>query len=140
LIMDNVAVVPGVDGRKMSKSYNNVIPLFGTDEEIKKAVMSIVTDSTGTRPENVYAIHKLFRDEAYLADLYTKHEGKYKDLKEALLADVIAFIGPMREKRKFYEEHPDVVKTILLDGRDRARNQVLKKMKDVRVKVGVDFE
>ena len=139
LIMDNVAVVPGIDGRKMSKSYDNVIPLFGTDEEIKKAVMGIVTDSTGKRPENVYAIHKLFRDEAYLADLYAKHEGKYKDLKEALLSDVIAFIGPMRDKRKYYEDNIDEVKKILQDGRDKARNQVLKKMQDVRTKVGVDF-
>ncbi|MEY2672076.1 MAG: hypothetical protein RL687_493 [Candidatus Parcubacteria bacterium] len=139
LIMDNVAVVPGVDGRKMSKSYNNVIPLFGTDEEIKKAVMGIVTDSTGTRPENVYAIHKLFRDDAYLADLYAKHEGKYKDLKEALLSDVIAFISPMRDKRKYYEDNIDEVKKILANGRDKARIQVEKKMKEIREKVGVDF-
>lgn len=139
LIMDNVAVVPGVDGRKMSKSYNNVIPLFGTDEEIKKAVMSIVTDSTGKRPENVYAIHKLFRDEEYLADLYAKHEGKYKDLKEALLADVIAFIAPIREKRKYYENNIDEVKQILQDGRTKARTVIEKKMKEVRIKVGVDF-
>lgn len=139
LIMDNVAVVPGIDGRKMSKSYDNVIPLFGTDEEIKKAVMSIVTDSTGKRPENVYAIHKLFRDESYLEDLYAKHEGKYKDLKEALLADVIAFIGPMRDKRKYYEDNIDEVKKILTNGREKARTQVEKKMKEVRTKVGVDF-
>ncbi|MFA5827615.1 MAG: tryptophan--tRNA ligase, partial [Candidatus Paceibacterota bacterium] len=45
LIMKEVAIVPGIDGRKMSKSYGNTIPLFGTDEEIKKAVMKIVTDS-----------------------------------------------------------------------------------------------
>jgi len=57
-IYDSVGVVPGIDGAKMSKSYGNTIPLFGTLEETEKAVMSIVTDSTGERPENVYAIHR----------------------------------------------------------------------------------
>ncbi len=60
-ISEEVATVPGTDGQKMSKSYKNTIPLFGTKEEISKAVMSIVTDSSGERPEHVYAIHKLFK-------------------------------------------------------------------------------
>src|SRR3989338_5334667 len=62
LILAQVAIVPGMDGRKMSKSYGNTIPLFATDEEIEKAVMTIVTDSSGERPENVYAIHSLLLD------------------------------------------------------------------------------
>ena len=66
LILKEVAVVPGIDGRKMSKSYGNTIPLFGTDEQIRKAIMSIVTDSKSPdepkNPEecNIFAIHKLF--------------------------------------------------------------------------------
>jgi tryptophanyl-tRNA synthetase len=64
--MPEVSIVPGTDGQKMSKSYGNVIPLFATDAEIKKAVAGIVTDSA--RPEdkknpdnnNIYKIHKLF--------------------------------------------------------------------------------
>ena len=63
MIMKEVAVVPGTDGRKMSKSYGNTIPLFATYEEIKKCVMGIVTDSGGGIPENVYSIHKLLRRE-----------------------------------------------------------------------------
>ena len=62
-ILKDVEVVPGIDGQKMSKSYNNTIPLFATDEEIEKAVMSIVTDSSGERPKNVFAIHKLIKSE-----------------------------------------------------------------------------
>lgn len=58
IILDTVGIVPGTDGQKMSKSYGNTIPLFGTTEEIEKAVMSIVTDSTGERPENVYALER----------------------------------------------------------------------------------
>ncbi|MEK7140242.1 MAG: tryptophan--tRNA ligase, partial [Patescibacteria group bacterium] len=61
MILKDVAVVPGTDGRKMSKSYGNTIPLFATHEEIKKRVMSIVTDSGEGIPNNVYAILKLFR-------------------------------------------------------------------------------
>jgi len=61
MIKKEVAVVPGTDGRKMSKSYNNTIPLFAESEEIKKCVMSIVTDSGEGIPKNVYAIHNLLR-------------------------------------------------------------------------------
>ena len=83
-ILDTVATVPGTDSQKMSKSYGNTIPLFATRDEITKAVMSIVTDSSGDRPQNVYAIHLLFRTEAELAPLYEEHKGKYKALKDAL--------------------------------------------------------
>jgi tryptophanyl-tRNA synthetase len=78
LIYENVATVPGIDGRKMSKSYSNTIPLFASREEITKAVMGIVTDSGGDIPANVYNIHKLFKSEAELKDLYDANKGKYK--------------------------------------------------------------
>ncbi len=90
-INKEVAVIPGTDGQKMSKSYKNTIPLFGTKDEIAKAVMGIVTDSSGERPEHVYAIHTLFRPEAELEALYEEKKGKYKDLKEALIEDIDAF-------------------------------------------------
>src|SRR3989338_5363629 len=98
-IMPEVAVVPGTDGRKMSKSYGNVIPLFGTRDEIAKAVMSIVTDSKAESPENVYAIHTLLRDRGELGELYKANKGKYKVLKEALIEDIEAVVEPMRAKR-----------------------------------------
>src|SRR3989344_5050349 len=103
MILKDVAIVPGTDGRKMSKSYGNIIPLFAEYEEIKKCVMSIVTDSSGGVPQNVYAIHKLFRSEAELKTLYAENEGKYKVLKEALISDIKDFIRPLREKRKSLE-------------------------------------
>ncbi len=62
-IMPEVAVVPGVDGQKMSKSYGNTIPLFASREVITEKVMSIVTDSSCARPEKVYAIHRLLKTE-----------------------------------------------------------------------------
>ena len=129
IIIESVELVPGIDGRKMSKSYGNEIPLFGTDDEIKKAVMSIVTDSSGDIPTNVYAIHKLFKSESELAALYEEKKGKYKDLKEALLADILAFVTPMRERRKYYEDRPELVAEILAQGAAKAKAKAKVKAK-----------
>ena len=136
-IMPEVAVVPGVDGRKMSKSYGNTIPLFATDAEIEKAVMSIVTDSGSDRPENVYAIHKLLKTEEELALLYEEHKGKYKALREALIEDLKKFISPLREKREQLENDMDFVIDTLKDGGKRAKAKAEKKMEQVREAVGV---
>lgn len=138
LILESVETVPGTDGQKMSKSYKNTIPLFGTDDEIKKAVMGIVTDSSGDTPVNVYAIHKLLRSEAELDALYEEKKGKYKDLKEALLADILALVTPMRERRTYYESHPEIVAEILKKGGEKARAKAQAKMREVREKVGLE--
>ena len=135
MILKGVGVVPGTDGQKMSKSYKNTIPLFGTREEIQRAVMNIVTDSAGDRPENVYAIHKLLKSEAELAPLYEGNKGKYKALKDALIEDLDAFITPMRDKRASITDQD--VRAILKDGAERARIHATKKMTDVRTKVGI---
>ncbi len=135
IILEGVAIVPGTDGKKMSKSYGNTIPLFGTKDEVAKAVMSIVTDSSGERPENVYAIHKLLHPEERLAQLYESNKGSYKILKEALIEDLEAFIGPMREKRNSITNED--VKKVIEEGSNRARETAALKMKEVRQKVGV---
>jgi tryptophanyl-tRNA synthetase len=136
-ILDSVAVVPGTDGKKMSKSYGNTIPLFGTRAEIQKAVMSIVTDSKGDRPEYVYAIHRLFKQEVELAPLYDANRGSYKALKNALVEDIEVVVGPMREKRASISDAE--VKAILKRGAEQAREQAEKKMLDVRERVGVSL-
>ncbi len=136
-IISEVAVVPGIDGRKMSKSYGNTIPLFASDAEIEKAVMSIVTDSGGDVPENVYAIHKLFKTEAELASLYEENKGKYKALKEALIVDLKAFITPLREKRAQLASDTDYVLDVLKEGGQRAREKAIKKMEEVKEVIGV---
>lgn len=137
LLIENVEVVPGTDGQKMSKSYGNTIPLFATDEEIEKAVMGIVTDSSGETPQNVYAIHALIRDKASLDALYEEKKGKYKDLKEALIEDLKAFITPLRDRRREWESKPEEVDRILREGGARMRKVVHEKMKEVREKVGL---
>lgn len=137
LIIENVKIVPGVDGQKMSKSYNNIIPLFASDEEIKKAVMSIVTDSSGDVPKNVYAIHELIRDKKSLDALYEEKKGKYKDLKEALIADLISFIAPLREKREALAKDTKKVLENIESGGEKARERAEAKMEMVREKIGV---
>lgn len=137
LIMKEVAIVPGIDGRKMSKSYNNTISLFASREEITKAVMSIVTDSGGDVPTNVYNIHKLFKAESELKSLYDAHKGKYKALKEALIEDIDAFIKPMRERREQLSKDPMQVSEILRDGAARARVIADAKLIEIKKAVGV---
>jgi tryptophanyl-tRNA synthetase len=137
MIPETVAVVPGTDGKKMSKSYGNTIPLFGTKDEIAKAVMSIVTDSSGERPENVFAIHKLLLDQSGIDKIYSNPgmRGKYKLIKEALVEDLEKFIAPMREKRNSISD--EEVKKVIEEGSNKAREIASKKMQDVRAKLGV---
>lgn len=134
-ILDAIATVPGTDGKKMSKSYGNTIPLFGSKDEIAKAVMSIVTDSSGDKPENVYAIHKLFRHGESLENLYAEHKGSYKTLKEALIEDIDALVAPMRARHEAITD--EEVKLILVKGGERARERAQTKMAAVREVIGV---
>ncbi len=137
LIMKEVAIVPGTDGQKMSKSYGNTIPLFATREEITKAVMSIVTDSSGETPMNVYNIHKLLRSEDELKTIYETNKGKYKILKEALIDDLDNFIKPMRERREEIARDLDRVKQILEDGAIKAKEKADEKLFEVKTAIGV---
>jgi tryptophanyl-tRNA synthetase len=136
-IMPEVATVPGTDGQKMSKSYGNVIPLFGTRDELAKAVMSIVTDSSGDRPENVYRIHRLFRSEVNLDALYDEHRGNYKALKETLIEDLDRYLAPMRAKYEELKQDSSVVDDVLTRGRQEARAISEAKMEQVRAAIGV---
>lgn len=146
-VMADVAIVPGTDGQKMSKSYGNVIPLFGTDEEIKKAVMGVVTDSA--RPEdkkdpegnNIYNIHKLFlthEEDAALRNRYEAGGLGYKEAKEMLYESIVTFIAPFRDKYEHYQSHQDEVEKILADGAARARLKAQAMMKEVKDAVGLN--
>lgn len=142
MILENVAVIPGTDGRKMSKSYNNTIPLFATDEEIQKAVMSIPTDSRAPNEEKnpdeliLYQIHKLFDHSTELRARYTQGLG-YGDAKKLLIKDIITFVTSMRERRKKYEQDPEMVEKILLQGAMRANEVAMKKLTEVYEAVGL---
>lgn len=138
-IVEEVATIPGNDGKKMSKSYGNTLPLFAEYNEIKKFVMSIVTDSESGVPKNVFAIHKLFRDEKELEKIYREKEGKYKELKDLLIEDIEKFIAPMRERRKKLEKDIPGALTILKAGSEKAKKIASVKMQRVREKIGVSL-
>lgn len=137
MILRDVATVPGTDGRKMSKSYGNTIPLFGAKDETRKSVMKILTDSKGESPENVYAIHALFKSKDELAAIYKANKGNYKALKEALVDDMDEYFAPMRERRASITD--EEVRNVLKEGAEKARALASVKMLDVRRKVGVSI-
>jgi tryptophanyl-tRNA synthetase len=145
-IVENVKVVPGTDGQKMSKSYKNTIPLFATDDEIKKAVMGIPTDSKGideakdTSTDKIFALHALFSsaDElAALSDRYRKGGIGYKESKEILIANISKFIKPLRENRERIAMDQENILEILHEGGQRAKQVADAKMNEVREKVGI---
>ena len=139
MIMKEVAIVPGIDGQKMSKSYGNTISLFAERDEIIKSVMAIVTDSSGDIPINVYNIHKLFKNENELKKIYDENKGKYKILKEALIEDIDTFIKPLREKRVDIAQDESKVIDILEKGGKSANKVAEKKMQEIRTVLGVSL-
>ena len=148
LILEGVATVPGIDGQKMSKSYNNTIPLFAEDEEIKKSVMSIVTDSKSPdepkdpAEDNIFALHKLFSNEQELRDIEKRYrEGGmgYKESKEILIENIKKFISPLRERRKELEKDREGIIKMLKENGEKMRERAEKKMQSVRSKIGVNL-
>ena len=134
-IMQNVGVVPGLDGKKMSKSYNNTIPMFASKDEIATLVKKIVTDSSGERPENVYALHSLLRPAAELDAIYKTHHGQYKALKDLLTEDLEEFMAPLRTARDGITDTD--VEVVLQAGNERARAASAATLERVRSVVGI---
>ena len=130
LILEDVAVVPGTDGQKMSKSYNNGIPLFGTDKEWEKTTSRIVTDSKGVEEPkdpatcNVFQILKLFLTDAERAEMEQRYRAGgmgYGVPKKMLLAKIHERFDAPRAKRAELERNLDHVNAILARGAERAR-------------------
>ena len=145
-IPDQVAIVPGVDGQKMSKSYNNIIPIFGKEKEIKKQVMSIVTDCKGLEepkdPENcnVVALFKLFASDAEVEEMKSKYRAGnygYGHAKKELFDKMWAYFEPMRKKREELAANLDYVEEILRKNGERAREEAEKLLSKVRCAVGL---
>ncbi len=145
LILAEMETIPGIDGQKMSKSYNNTIPLFADDEEIKTQVMKIVTDSKNPNeakdPEtdNIFALHKLFSREN-LDDIRSRYENGsigYKESKEILIDNLIKFIAPLKARREVIASDPEKVKAILSEGQEKANVIATEKLKEVKDRVGL---
>lgn len=146
MIIKEIGSLPGNDGRKMSKSYGNHLPLFSSDEEIKKFIMSIKTDSRGIdEPKNpeedlLFAFHKLLSREQLpeLEERYRKGGIGYKESKDILVANMIKFITPLREKRAEIAKDKERIHEILRAGTKKARIKAEAKMAEVKKRVGLD--
>ncbi|HPR83364.1 MAG TPA: tryptophan--tRNA ligase, partial [Pontiellaceae bacterium] len=146
-IRDSVAVVPGIDGQKMSKSYGNTLEIFGDPAALKKRVMQIVTDSTPLEepknPDtcNAFKLYQLFASDAEAADLAARYRAGgfgYGTAKKELLAKINEHFAPMREKRAELEKNPDFVNDVLKKGAERARAETRKTLQAARKAVGLE--
>ena len=145
-IKENTAVVPGLDGQKMSKSYNNTLPLCGGKKALRKQVMKITTDSTPvedpkpTEGSNVIALYKLFANDVEMQQMIADHEAGgfgYGDLKQRLFDAYWEHFEPVRAKREELENNLDYVNQVIADGADKARAEATKVLDRVRRAVGL---
>lgn len=145
LILEQVKTIIGLDGRKMSKSYRNTIPLFASPRELKQLVMSIKTDSKGEteakNPEecNVFALHKLFSADVLpeLKRRYVEGAVGYRESKEILFENMNRFLEPLRAKRAEIADRSGEVRAILERGAAAAREVAAAKMLKIRELVGL---
>jgi len=146
IIQERVAVIPGTDGQKMSKSYHNTIPIFAPEKEIKKAVMNIVTDSKGLEEIkdpakcNVVALYKLLASPEQVAEMeahYRAGNYGYGHAKLALFEAIKTYFAPFRQRRAELEKDPGYVWQQLERGRQRAVAIAEETMRQVRQAVGV---
>ena len=145
LIDDNVALLPGLDGRKMSKSYDNTIALFGPREQLRKQIMSIVTDSRApgepkdTEGSALYAVYRAFADDAEAAAFAQAFKDgiAWGDAKQQLFERIEREIGPMRARYEHLMAHPEEVEVILQAGARKARALATPFMQNLRQAVGL---
>ena len=145
-ILEDIASVPGIDGRKMSKSYNNSICPFAPEKELKKSVMSIITDSKGLEeakdPENsvLYEMYALFLDEkgrAKLAERFRSPGLGYGHFKQELLHKILEHFGKARKRREALLRQPQELKKILQKGAVKAQKIADKFLQKARKNVGL---
>ncbi len=146
-IRDDVAVVPGLDGQKMSKSYGNTVEIFGDPAETKRRVMRIVTDCKGLEDPkdpatcNLFALYRLFATPDQRQAMETRYRAGglgYGTVKKELLELLTGYFEPYRCRRAELEKDPAGVEAILRDGATRARAEAAKTLRNARRAVGLD--
>ena len=146
MIRENSAVVPGLDGQKMSKSYHNTLPLFGDEKPSKKLIMRIQTDSTPvedpkpTEGSLILPLFRLFADDAAYAALVADHEKGgvgYGDFKKRLAEAYWDYFAPMRARREELIADQGYVDQVLADGAIKAREAATVVIDRVRKAVGL---
>ncbi|HXM33409.1 MAG TPA: tryptophan--tRNA ligase, partial [Chthoniobacterales bacterium] len=138
--------VPGIDGQKMSKSYGNTLDIFGEEKEMRKRVMSIVTDSSPVEapkdPDSstIFQLYSLFASKEEIAamrETFQRGGTGYGDFKKQLFAKLWGFFEPMRKRREEILANPDYIDAVLTRGAERANLVAGKVMARVRVAVGL---
>ena len=140
LIDEAVQTIPGIDGQKMSKSYGNIIPLFPTEEVLRKAVMGITTDSKGVEEaKNPDTDHKLFsqNDLEQLRERYIKGGIGYKESKDILFENMKNMLLPLRVRFEEIRNDPSLIASVLAKGGERARGNAENTIRKVRELVGI---
>lgn len=147
-INPNIPTVLGLDGRKMSKSYDNTIEIFTAEDSLRKKIAAIVTDSIPVAdpkdPDkcNLFAIISLFLSEAEKTDLAERYQRgglKYNEVKNELFGRIWEFFGSAREKREQLEQAPDHVREILKAGAEKARAKALPTLELAKERVGLGY-
>jgi len=146
MIQEETAVIPGLDGQKMSKSYNNIIEIFGEGKAVRQKFMRMVTDSTSMEdpkdPEkcNVFALYKLIAEPEEVEEMRRRYLAGgmgYGHAKQALYDKYTEYFAEMRERRKELVAKPELVEDVLRDGANRARKVARATLERVRTAVGL---
>lgn len=144
-ILENTAIVPGLDGRKMSKSYDNTIGIFDPDKVVKKKIMGIVTDSTPVEdpkdPEDntIFQLYSLFATPEQKTEMEQSFRAGgvgYGEYKKQLLAAFMGYFGKQRARRTELESDPGYVEDVLAEGAKKARAVARETLDKVRTAVG----
>lgn len=147
-ILDDLATIPGVDGQKMSKSYGNTIELFAPKNQLKKRVMSIVTDAKAIdEPKdpdtcNLFAIYSLFLDANGIAELRNRYLTpglRYGDVKKELLEAIWNYFEPYREKREQLLADSGFVHDVMAYGAKKARAVGLEYLNKAKEAIGLNY-
>ena len=148
LIPDDIAVIPGVDGQKMSKSYGNTIGIFEDEKELKRKVMRIVTDSTPVEaPKNpdtcsLFALYRLFAERERtegLRERYLAGGTGYGEVKKELFGLIYDYFRPYREKRERLAKDPGEICAVLRRGAEKTRKVAVQTLDDVRRRTGLVY-
>lgn len=147
VIQESVAVIPGLDGRKMSKSYGNTIPLFAPEKQLRKTIMRIVTNSQSVEePKNpdtcqIFALYKLFATAEEQADLAARYRAGgmgWGEAKEALFQAINRELSPLRTRYEEIISDPPVLDRILAQGAEKARAIAGRTVGRLRKAIGID--
>ncbi|MDY6933825.1 MAG: tryptophan--tRNA ligase [Spirochaetota bacterium] len=149
LISDDIAIIPGIDGLKMSKSYDNAIYIFESEKDLKKKVMRIVTDSTPVEdpkdPDRctVFQLYKLFADRDRAEKLRGRYQNGgvgYGDVKKELFGLMWDYFRPYREKRDMLSKDTGEIYQILQRGAEKTKEIARKNIEEVKHKIGLSYK